>query len=283
MIWQCRNHRFAFPRLPLVMGIVNVTPDSFSDGGLFQQTEAAVAHGLCLADAGADILDVGGESSRPGARPVPAEEELARVLPVVEALAARGTVAVSVDTTKADVARRCLAAGASIVNDITALTGDPEMGRVVASFGAGVVLMHMQGTPENMQDDPLYDDVVTEVADYLEVRLEQVAEQGISAECIAIDPGIGFGKTVAHNLELLRNLERFGGLGRPLCLGVSRKGFVGRVLGRPLNERLPGSLACAAYALGRGAAQILRVHDVAATRDLVRMFEAIENPSPFVR
>src|SRR5262245_37885391 len=218
MNWQCRGHRITFPRQPLVMGIVNVTPDSFSDGGFFRQTGAAVAHALRLVDEGADLLDIGGESSRPGAETISLDEELSRVLPVIQALVPQVKVPLSVDTTKAAVAHRCLEAGASIVNDITALTGDPKMASVAAEFGAGVMMMHMQGTPATMQQVPHYDDVVREVLDYLEVRLEQVSERGVDRECIAIDPGIGFGKLLNHNLELLRNLDRFCQLGRPVCL-----------------------------------------------------------------
>jgi dihydropteroate synthase len=265
------------------MGVVNVTPDSFSDGGRFASGDAAVAHGLDLVRDGADLLDIGGESSRPGAEPVPLGEELRRVVPVVRALAAATSVPLSVDTCKAEVARQALEAGAHVVNDITALQGDPAMPGVVRSSGAGVILMHMQGTPPTMQANPVYEEVVAEVGRFLEARLRAVAELGIAGDRAALDPGIGFGKTVAHNLELLARLEELGRLGRPVCLGVSRKGFLGHLLGRPPGQREAGSLAAACYALARGAAQILRVHDAAAARDAVRLFgelDAIRAKSP---
>jgi dihydropteroate synthase len=258
------------------MGIVNVTPDSFSDGGRFAAAEAAVAHGLELVRQGADLLDVGGESSRPGALPVPPDEELRRVVPVVRELAGRTTVPLSVDTCKAEVARQALAAGAHVINDVTALQGDPDMAEVIRSTGAGVILMHMQGTPPTMQVRPQYDDVVREVASFLEARLQAAADLGIAPQQVVLDPGIGFGKTAAHNLEMLARLGRLQALGRPVCLGVSRKGFLGKLLGRPVDQRLAGSLAAACHALGRGAAQVLRVHDVGPTRDAVALFRALE-------
>jgi dihydropteroate synthase len=258
------------------MGIVNVTPDSFSDGGLFAAPEAAVAHGLELVRQGADLLDVGGESTRPGAQPVPLEEELRRVVPVVRELAARAAVPVSVDTSKAEVARQALAAGAHVINDVTALRGDPDMAAVVRDFRAGVVLMHAQGTPATMQLAPTYTDVVAEVTAFLEARLQAALDLGIAGEQVVLDPGIGFGKTAGHNLELLARLEQLRRLGRPVCLGVSRKGFLGRVLARPADQRLAGSLAAACFALGRGAAQVLRVHDVAEARDAVIVYRALE-------
>jgi dihydropteroate synthase len=276
LVWQLRD-RVLYPgRPPLVMGIVNVTPDSFSDGGQFPSADAAVAHGLELVRQGADLLDVGGESSRPGAEPVPLEEELARVLPVVRALAERTTVPLSVDTTKAEVARQALAAGAHVINDITALQGDPDMAGVVRAFGAGVILMHMQGTPQTMQLAPTYADVVAEVTAFLEARLQAAADLGIAGPQVVLDPGVGFGKTVEHNLRLLADLGQLGRLGRPVCLGVSRKGFLGKVLGRPKGERLAGSLAAACYALAGRSAHILRVHDVAETRDAVVLFSALQ-------
>jgi dihydropteroate synthase len=206
---------------------------------------------------------------------VPLEEELRRVLPVIERLAAQTTVPLSVDTYKAEVARACLAAGARIVNDITAMTGDAAMPEVVRSARAGVILMHMQGTPATMQLNPQYQDVVGEITQYLRQRLQAATEQGIAAEQIVLDPGIGFGKTRAHNLELLARLEEFQALGRPVCLGVSRKGILGKVLRRPVERRLAGSLAVVCYALSRGAVQVIRAHDVEETRDAVVVFEAI--------
>ena len=272
--WLCRD-RTLTPAPALVMGIVNVTPDSFSDGGRFAAAAAAVAHGLELVRQGADLLDVGGESTRPGSEPVPLDEELRRVVPVVRELAARAGVPVSVDTSKAEVARQALEAGAHVINDVTALLGDPDMAAVVRDFGAGVVLMHMQGTPATMQVAPAYADVVAEVTAFLEARLQAARDLGIAGERVALDPGIGFGKTSAHNRELLAHLGRLQRLGRPVCLGVSRKGFLGRLLGRSAGERLAGSLAAACFCLGRGAAQVLRVHDVAETRDAVTVYREL--------
>ncbi len=273
--WQLPDRDLAIGRRPLVMGIVNVTPDSFSDGGRHDSTEAAVAHGLELVRQGADLLDVGGESTRPGAAPVPLAVELERVVPVVEALAARTAVPISVDTSKAEVARRCLERGAHVINDVTALAGDPEMAAVVYSFRGGVVLMHMQGTPLTMQQGPRYDDVVADIARFFEQRLESASAAGIEPGRVVLDPGIGFGKTREHNLELLARLEEFQRLGRPVCLGVSRKGFLGRLLDRPVERRLPASLAAACYAAARGAVQVVRVHDVAETADAVTVIAAI--------
>jgi len=257
------------------MGIVNVTPDSFSDGGRFADTASAVAHGLRFVEQGADILDIGGESTRPGASPVPVNEEMKRVLPVVEQLARRTAVPLSVDTSKADVAAACTAAGAHIINDVTALTGDPDMAGVARASKAGVILMHMQGTPATMQIAPCYEDVVKEVFHFLEKRLQDLTNLGIAREQLALDPGIGFGKKHEHNLALLARLEEFQQLGRPVCLGVSRKGLLGRALDRPLEQRLPGALAVLCYAMSRSAVQIIRVHDVEDTRDVITMFEAI--------
>jgi dihydropteroate synthase len=279
MLWQLRDRSLDISR-PLVMGIVNVTPDSFSDGGQHNTTEKAVAHGLELVQQGAAILDVGGESTRPGSTPVPPEEELSRVLPVIEILAKKSSVPISVDTYKAEVARQCLAAGASIVNDVCALGGDPGIADVVRDYRTGVVLMHMQGTPQTMQLDPRYDDIVAEVGAFFEARLQFARNLGIAAECVTLDPGIGFGKTSGHNLTLLARLVEFQRLGRPVCLGVSRKGFLGRRLGRPVECRLAGSLAAACHALGQGAAQILRVHDVEETCDAVSVYAAINEFRP---
>jgi dihydropteroate synthase len=261
---------------PLVLGVVNVTPDSFSDGGRFRANELAVAHGLGLVREGADLLDVGGESSRPGASPVGLQEELDRVVPVVRELVARVGVPLSVDTCKAEVARQALTAGAHVVNDITALRGDPGMAAVVRDFKAGVILMHMQGTPATMQANPTYADVVGEVEAFLEERLQAAADLGIAREQVVLDPGIGFGKTAEHNLRLLAHLQRLGRLGRPVCLGVSRKGFLGKLLGREVGQRLAGSLAAVCFALAHHAAQIVRVHDVAETRDAVALFARLE-------
>ena len=278
LTWWVRGRQLDLGPRALVMGIVNATPDSFSDGGRFATAETAVAHALRLIDEGADIIDIGGESTRPGSQPVPVAEELNRVLPVVEALARSdrlGQTLISVDTSKAEVAARCLAAGAHIVNDVTALRGDPGMAAVVRDAGAGVILMHMQGTPATMQLAPHYEDVVAEVTAFLQERLQATANVGIAASCVVLDPGIGFGKTADHNLTLLARLGELGKLGRPVCLGVSRKGFLGRLLNRPVTERLASSLAAACHALAHGAARVLRVHDVAATRDAAVVFSEL--------
>jgi dihydropteroate synthase len=260
------------------MGVVNVTPDSFSDGGLFLDAQAAVAHGRELVAQGADILDVGGESTRPGAEPVGEAEELRRVLPVVEGLVGAGAgvgadTQISIDTSKAVVARAALAAGASLVNDVSALRADPEMAGVVAESGAECCLMHMQGAPRTMQRSPRYEDVVDDVKAFLEERMSCAVRAGIAEERLLLDPGIGFGKTLAHNLELLRRLEELTTLGRPLAVGTSRKSFLGRLIadaeGREapvdIAERLPGTLATSVLAYERGAT-VLRVHDVAPVR-----------------
>jgi dihydropteroate synthase len=278
--WHLPDRILRFDERPLVMGIVNVTPNSFSDGGRFADPEAAIAHGLDLVRQGADLLDIGGESTRPGAEPVPLEEELRRVLPVVQGLAARA-VPLSVDTSKAEVARRCLEAGALIVNDVTALGGDPAMAAVVRDFKAGVILMHMQGTPAIMQLNPHYDNVIADLLRFFQERLHTLYAEGIAGEQAVLDPGIGFGKTAAHNREILGRLEEFQRLGRPVCLGVSRKGFLGRLLGdRPVQRRLAGSLAALAYALSRRAVQVVRVHDVEESRDVVTVFAALSSPPP---
>ncbi len=273
--WHLPDRVLRLEGRALVMGIVNVTPDSFSDGGRFAATETAVAHALDLARQGADLLDVGGESTRPGAEPVSEDEELRRVLPVVRELAARTALPLSVDTSKAAVADACLAAGAHVINDVTALRGDPALAGVVAARRAGLVLMHMRGTPQTMQIDPRYDDVVAEVTRFLQERLQAAAAAGIEAARVVLDPGIGFGKTTEHNLELLARLGELRALGRPVLLGVSRKGFLGKVLGRGVEERLAGSLAATCHAVGCGTAQIVRVHDVRETRDAVTLLAAI--------
>ena len=275
--WRLRDRVLQLESRCLVMGIVNVTPDSFSDGGRFRHADDAIAHGLELVRQGADLLDIGGESTRPGSQPISLEEELQRVLPVVTALAQQTTVVLSIDTSKADVASTCLQAGAHLINDVTGLTGDPRMTEVARSLGAGVIVMHMQGTPATMQVAPRYDDVVTDLSRFFAQRLQSLVATGIPLEAIALDPGIGFGKTREHNIALLARLAEFASLGRPICLGVSRKGFLGKLLDRPLEQRLAGSLAAAAFALAQGAVQILRVHDVAETRDLVRVWEVLCN------
>lgn len=256
-----------------LMGVVNVTPDSFSDGGLYLDPAAAVAHGRELAEAGADILDVGGESTRPGAEAVSVEEELRRVVPVVEGLTAV-EAEVSVDTSKAAVAAAALEAGATIVNDVTALRSDPEMAVLCAERGATVVLMHMLGDPRTMQEDPRYGDVVEEVRGFLAERLAAALAAGIEEERIWLDPGIGFGKTPAHNMELLRRLGELRELGRPLVVGTSRKSFIGKVDGSAAGERLGGTIASSILAAAEGA-EVLRVHDIAEMRQALAVAAAI--------
>jgi dihydropteroate synthase len=250
---------------PVVMGVVNVTPDSFSDGGAWLDPSAAVAHGHDLARQGADILDIGGESTRPGAEPVGADEELRRVLPVLEGLAGAGP-RLSIDTSKAAVAEAALRAGATIVNDVTALRGDPAMAALLARHDGDVCLMHMLGEPRTMQRDPRYEDVVDDVKAFLTERLEFAVAQGIAEERIWLDPGIGFGKTATHNLELLRRLRELVALGRPLVVGTSRKAFLGAITGRGAHERVPATIATNVLALAAGA-RVFRVHDVAEVRD----------------
>jgi len=257
------------------MGVVNVTPDSFSDGGQWLDTQSAVEHALRLAEQGADILDIGGESTRPGAEPVPLADELRRVVPVVAAVANRTSVPISVDTMKAEVARECLAAGAAIVNDVSGFR-DPQMIAAAAEFRAGVVVMHMPGVPATMNLNPHYIDVTAEVAEYLQERLRVLGESGIQPEAVCLDPGIGFGKRNEHSLQLLANLGDIAALGRPVCLGVSRKGIIGRLCGREVTERDPGSLAVACFAAARGHAHILRVHDVSGARDAAILLDAID-------
>jgi len=275
--WEACGRAIVADGVPKVMGIVNVTPDSFSDGGLAGTLEGAVAHAMHLIAEGADLLDLGGESSRPGAEPVPLDEELRRVIPVVEALTPLVTVPISVDTTKAEVARQALRAGASIINDIRGLDGDPDLSRLVAEAGAGVVLMHMAGTPRTMQVDPRYDDVVREVRDDLARRIERAEASGIPRDRIAIDPGIGFGKTLAHNLELLRNLDRFANLGCALLVGTSRKGFLGTLTGRPVGDRATASVVSSLAAVTRGA-NVVRVHDVGPMADALKVWAALFGP-----
>jgi dihydropteroate synthase len=258
------------------MGVVNVTPDSFSDGGLFLEPRAAVAHGLALAEEGAAILDVGGESTRPGAAPVSEEEELGRVLPVVEGLATAGH-RVSIDTSKVGVARAALDAGASIVNDVSAFRFDRRLAGLVAEREAHCCLMHMLGEPRTMQENPRYDDVVSEVKAFLDERLAFAVAEGVAEERVWLDPGIGFGKTVAHNLELLRRLDEIVALGRPVVIGTSRKSFLGKLAGgKPEGERLPGTIATNVLALERGAS-IFRVHDVAPVLDALTVAAATVN------
>lgn len=274
LCFRAGRHLFRFPGPTVVMGIVNVTPDSFSDGGLYLRPEAAVQHGLDLARAGAGVIDVGGESTRPGAVPVSEAEELRRVIPVIERLVACLDLPVSIDTQKPAVARAALAAGATLVNDIAASRSDPELWAAVAAARAGYVCMHMQGRPDTMQQHPSYDAVVPEIQAFFSSKLRELASAGLSAEQVLLDVGIGFGKTLEHNLQLLGALGTFKKLGRPLLLGVSRKSFIGKLLGVDVADRLPGSIACACWASLAGV-QFVRVHDVAETVQALRMLDAI--------
>lgn len=260
----------------LVMGVLNVTPDSFSDGGRFYDPVKAVQHGLKLARDGADIIDVGGESTRPGSEPISAQEEMRRVIPVIEALAHEVKVPISIDTYKSQVAARALEAGAAMVNDISAMRFDPLMATVVAEHGVPVVLMHMLGTPRDMQLDPKYGDVVGEILDFLRARIEWAVSQGVAEDQIIVDPGIGFGKTLEHNLTLIKNLARFRVLGRPILLGTSRKSFIGKILGVGVDQREEGTAATVALGICNGA-NIVRVHDVARMVPVVRVTDAVMN------
>jgi len=265
-----------------LIGIVNVTPDSFSDGGLFLDPERAIAHARELAAAGADIIDVGGESTRPGAAPVAVEEELRRIRPVLAALAGDEelNVAVSIDTAKAPVAAAALDAGAEIVNDVTALRGDPDLAALCAERRCTVILMHMLGTPRTMQDEPRYDDVVDDVKAFLAERIDAAVAAGIAQERIWIDPGIGFGKTAAHNVQLLRRLGELRNLGRLVVVGASRKSFIGRLTGREVTDRIGGTIAANVLALARGA-DVLRVHDVAQMREAAATADVILGRAPW--
>jgi dihydropteroate synthase len=260
-------------RAPVVMGVVNVTPDSFSDGGLWLDPAAAVAHARAMVDAGAAIIDVGGESTRPGAAPVTLEDELRRVIPVVEVLAATLPVPVSIDTSKPEVMRAALAAGAGMVNDVAALAAPGALAAVAAS-GAAVCLMHMRGEPRTMQSDPVYGDVVAEVAAFLAARADACRQAGVPRDRIAVDPGFGFGKRLEHNLDLLAGLQALVALGYPVLVGLSRKSMIGQLTGRPPGDRLHGSVALAALAVQAGAS-IVRAHDVAPTVDAVKIAAAV--------
>ncbi|MDR2220332.1 MAG: dihydropteroate synthase [Methylobacillus sp.] len=274
MLFRCGTYTLDCSR-PLVMGIVNTTPDSFSDGGQFAHAEIAVQHGLELAEQGADILDVGGESTRPDAVPVSLEEELRRVIPVVEALATKTQIPVSVDTYKPEVMQAAIAAGASMINDVFALT-QPGALEAVAAGNAGVCLMHCQGAPQTMQLDPHYDDVVREVREFLRMRVQACEAGGIARDRILIDPGFGFGKNRAHNLALLHDLGALTELGQPVLVGLSRKSVLGRLTGNGVNERLHASLAAAVISVMKGA-RIVRVHDVQATVDALKIITAVED------
>ncbi len=271
--WQLRTRSLGFPAHPLIMGIVNVTPDSFSDGGLHFNTQAAVDHALKLVDDGADILDIGGESTRPYSDVVAADEELQRVMPVIERLVAVTNVPISIDTSKAVVARAAVNAGAEIINDVTGLEGDLEMVQTALETRAGVCAMHMQGTPQTMQDDPRYDNVVADILEYLRQRRDALLAAGIAPERICLDPGIGFGKTHEHNITLMANCRTFHSLGCPLLVGHSRKGFLGKLIGSKEVDRTAATLG-ASLALAVQGVQIIRVHDVRPTREALTTFAA---------
>jgi len=271
--WRLRRRTLVVGQIPLLMGVINVTPDSFSDGGRFFDPAAAVDRGLRLAAEGADLLDVGGQSTRPGSQPIDAEEELRRVMPVVAGLCERADVPVSIDTSRAIVAREAVAAGAEVINDVTALTGDAEMAAFAAESGCGVCAMHMRGTPRTMQRDPVYDDVVEDILRYLGDRRDVLMAAGIEQARIALDPGIGFGKTAEHNLALLSGAWRFHALGCPVLVGPSRKRFIAEVLGDSQTDRTAGTIGVA-LSLARQGIQVLRVHDVASVRQALLLHEA---------
>lgn len=258
----------------LIMGILNVTSDSFFDGGKYLSKEKALERAYKIADEGADILDIGGESTRPGSIGASADEEKKRVIPVVEKLSEKISIPISIDTTKSDVAGEALDAGARIINDISALRFSPDMGETAKKFNAGVVLMHMQGTPRDMQNEPYYRDVVKEIKDFLSLAIKRAEASGIDKEAIAIDPGIGFGKTLEHNLEILRHLDEFKKLGKKILIGVSRKSFIGHILNLPAEERLEGSIAANLWAIFNGA-EIIRTHDVLSMERARKIFEEI--------
>jgi dihydropteroate synthase len=271
-----REYTYDLSEKTLIMGILNVTPDSFSDGGLYLDTQKAVERALRMEEEGADILDIGGESTRPGSEPVPLEEELRRVIPVIEALSGRLSIPISIDTYKAEVAKRAIEAGASVVNDISGLRFDPKMAEVVAEYDVGVVIMHIKGTPKDMQRDPHYDDLFGEITEYLKESIKLAKEQGVQEERIVVDPGIGFGKRPEHNLQIIKHLDRFTTLGRPVLVGPSRKSFIGLILGGvPPSERLEGTASAVAISVLNGAS-IVRVHDVKAMVPVVRVAEAIK-------
>ena len=273
-VWQLRKSTLHFAGRPALMGILNVTPDSFSDGGNFFDSKRAIEHALQLVEDGADLLDVGGESTRPYSESVDESEELRRVIPVLEGIASRTDVPISIDTSKATVAKAAVDAGAQIINDVTGLEGDPDMTAVAVETGVGVCAMHMQGTPQTMQDDPSYRNVVEEIKEYLLQRKNALLTAGIPLEKICLDPGIGFGKTHEHNLELISDSQTFLELGCPILVGHSRKGFIGKILGDKKMDRDPASLAIALF-LAQQRVQVIRVHEVARLSQALKTFAAI--------
>lgn len=278
--WILRTRNLTRDKLPILMGILNVTPDSFSDGGQFNTVDLAVTRGLAMEAEGADILDIGGESTRPGAEPVGTDEELRRTIPVIRRLAREVRIPISIDTTKSEVARQALDAGAEIVNDISGLTFDPDMLEICRQLDAGICVMHIQGTPQTMQLNPTYANVVAEVAEFLQQQVDRCLMAGIPPERMCIDPGIGFGKTAEHNLELLRSvstLQRL--LRRPVLIGHSRKRFLSKILGRPVEERLAGTIGIA-IGLAAAGCDILRIHDVQPIRDALVAWQALQTSAP---
>ena len=274
MTMRFRNRNVDLSSGTHIMGVLNVTPDSFSDGGKFFKSDDAVSQGMKMIEEGADMIDVGGESTRPGSDPLPTEEELSRVIPVIEALSKKTDVPVSIDTYKAEVARRALDAGAQMINDISALRFDPKMKEVASEYKVPIVLMHIKGTPKEMQKDPSYEDVIAEITEYLRQSIKIAQDAGIAREKIIIDPGIGFGKRLRDNLNILKNLRKFSILRCPILIGCSRKSFIGRVLDLPVEERSEGSLAALAVAVMNGA-NIVRVHDVKESKRAVSLIDAV--------
>jgi dihydropteroate synthase len=274
-IWMCRGRAIDLGKT-LIMGVMNVTPDSFSDGGSFVDPAVAVKRALEMVDEGASIIDIGGESSRPGSLPVPAEEQIRRTVPVIKALAEQSDCLISIDTMSAEVARAALEAGAHIINDISAFERDPEMAALAAEYQAGAILMHMQGAPSTMQNNPHYDSATDEVCSYLQTRAALTIAAGLNPACIALDPGIGFGKTQPHNIELLQSIPSLRELGYPVLIGASRKSLIGFLTGREVDDRLAGSLGVAAHAIMQGA-EILRVHDVKETCDIATVLDRLSH------
>ncbi len=275
---QWSGHTLSLDLRTHIMGVLNVTPDSFSDGGHHFQTEKAIDHGLTMARDGADIIDVGGESTRPYSKKTSINEELDRVIPVIEALNQDLSIPISIDTNRSQVAKQALAAGASIINDISALRFDPDMLSVAAGAGVPVILMHMKGTPSTMQDNPMYDDLIPEIVDFLRDAIDRAVKGGISRDMLVVDPGIGFGKTFDHNLTIMRELPQFSSLERPILLGTSRKTFIGHILGKEVQERDTGSMATIAASVMKGA-HIVRVHNVKKSVETVKIIDAIKRGS----
>jgi dihydropteroate synthase len=276
---ELSNHTLDFSNKTYLMGVLNVTPDSFSDGGLHFYIDRAVEHAVKLVEDGADIIDIGGESTRPGSEAVSTDEEIRRTIPVIESVARRLAAPISIDTCKAEVALRAIDAGASIVNDISGLRFDPAMAKAVASRGVPVIIMHIKGIPRDMQENPVYEALVPEIMDYLRTSIRMAVEAGIREDMIVVDPGIGFGKTFDHNLQVLRDLNEFTAFGKPIAIGVSRKAFIGKVLGgAPTSERLEGTAAAVAISIINGA-NIVRVHDVKEIAKVVKVADAIKKGS----